>query len=384
VDEEYQVVLFASPGPHFFLGVIAQDSTPPECPSLGFASMNGERIMLKGDSEGLEMFDFVGDSSYKLGELLEAFRKATPIDGLGYDFEGNTCIHFASRIWRELGIVESNELGDFLVNNIVEDKNFVQMARRKAGGIAIVATTLFGPEALRGYVENMVYSQLNIEGRNLLQERGDLGATETTFDFSQYGIKRGFDHRHLEGTCKQEMYDVDLVVAGDVMIFLEPTTDAAASGCSAYLLYTTPDSSSQLVKEVIQFKDGIPEQHDVLTKLHGSIITMGSKTLQKAISAYHDASVSPTGHEGESFDLLTNNIGDFVANFFHLLDHVSSHGETVMIAAALTMSNPDIATALRASPSSNNITFAANMTDEELVQWSVEQRTGSMYEEGNE
>jgi hypothetical protein len=74
-----------------------------------------------------------------------------------------------------------------------------------------------------------------------------------------------------------------------------------------------------------------------------------------------------------------------VANFFHLLDHVSSHQETIMIAGAVAMSNPDIATvlctALRVS-SCNSI--VKNMPDEELVQWMVEQRTRSMYEESNE
>jgi hypothetical protein len=353
-----------------------------ECPSLGFASVSGDRTMMKGDPQGFERFNFAGDGSVKLGELLQAFEKAEPIEGLGFDFEGNTCIHFASRIWRELDIVESYELGEFLVKNIVKDKNLIDLAKRKAGGIAVVATTLFGPDALRGHIEKVVYSQLNLEGRSL-RER-DVEVAETLpFDFPQYGLKRGFDQRHLKGVkCTEKMYDVDLVVMGDVMIFLEPTADAAAAGCPAYLLYTTLDSSNRLVKEVIQFEDGVPD--DVLTEHHGTMITMGAFKLKDAIKAYHDASVNSKGHNGETVDSLTNNFGDFVANYFHLLGHTSSPEETAVIVASLMMSDPDVAEKLRESSSDSTVTVVANMTNEELVLWTVEQRTSTMYEGSNE
>jgi hypothetical protein len=73
----------------------------------------------------------------------------------------------------------------------------------------------------------------------------------------------------------------------------------------------------------------------------GERITLVATTMIHSyiIKAYYQASVNPAGHEGESFDPLNNNFGDFVANFFTLLGHTSSSAaETTMIAAGLMMS----------------------------------------------
>ena len=199
-----------------------------------------------------------------------------------------------------------------------------------------------------------------------------------------HGIGPAFDSntdkRKLQNTaCDGELYDVDLVIGRDrVSIMLEPTKNATSHGCTSYYwMDAYVDTYNMLHKESFQLQS-IFDLHDQLSKVHGTILTMGAFVLSSVETAYHSASASAPGYDEEgSFDPLWNNLGDFVANFFAILGHTSSHVETILIAAALMMATPDLVVSLRKVLLGYDI--ADKMTDEEVVIWFVEQRTLRMY-----
>ena len=171
-------------------------------------------------------------------------------------------------------------------------------------------------------------------------------------DASMYGIETAFhsnteddaDHsRFLDEVCYNELYDIDLIIEKDsVAIMLEPTQNATQLGCKYHWLDATIDHNGVLTKESFKLND-IFQLHDQLSEVHGTIMTMGKFRLGSVKNAYESASVCAAGHDGEGFDLLSNNLGDFIANVFLILGHKSSHIETMLIASALMLSAPNLA-----------------------------------------
>ena len=101
---------------------------------------------------------------FTLGDVLVAEKKATAINDSEYDLTKNTCIHYAGDIWRSLGVKETQAMADFLVSNLVGSDDFIEFAKKKAGGLrAIAALAIGGQSALEYYIRSTVSSQLKIE-----------------------------------------------------------------------------------------------------------------------------------------------------------------------------------------------------------------------------
>ena len=167
--------MYAFPGPHYVLGGIpssgsSQISTS-DCPKLGFDSVDGVKTLIKGDdgnNDGVVRFDFTTDRPYKLHDVLKVFDDVEANTADSFDLEYNSCVHFILRMIRPLGIRETKEFGEFLVDTILADDNFLHLARKNHGGTAAMAARVLGTEVFRDYVENLVFSQLEIpDGRNL-------------------------------------------------------------------------------------------------------------------------------------------------------------------------------------------------------------------------
>ena len=56
-------------------------------------------------------------------DLLEAEESAESHDASNFDVLTNNCVHYASKIWRHLGVHETEDLADFIVANIINDEN---------------------------------------------------------------------------------------------------------------------------------------------------------------------------------------------------------------------------------------------------------------------
>jgi hypothetical protein len=101
-----------------------------------------------------------------LEKIIDAESVVEPVDDSKYDLTKNSCFHYAGSIWRELGFHETNELATFLVQNLIKDGGFINVARDKVkvGGLRVLATYMAGGDIVfEKYVNDTVFSQLNIE-----------------------------------------------------------------------------------------------------------------------------------------------------------------------------------------------------------------------------
>ena len=93
-------------------------------------------------------------------------------DIAGYDFEKNSCVHYARNIWRAIrtddgsgAVKETNKLAEFIIENLVNDNGFIGLVKEKAnvGGVRTAAMlALGGKTALKSYLTDLVYGQLDI------------------------------------------------------------------------------------------------------------------------------------------------------------------------------------------------------------------------------
>ena len=90
------------------------------------------------------------------------------MDDSEYDLTKNSCVHYAGQLWRFLGFEETNELALFLVDNIVgsdgSGNGFKKIAKNHqvSGGIRALAAFAMGEDAVKSYIEEVVYSQLSL------------------------------------------------------------------------------------------------------------------------------------------------------------------------------------------------------------------------------
>jgi hypothetical protein len=163
----YDLGLYAIPGPHFFIGATAIDDDKEaslECPAaIAFASVDATKKIFKVNENTGDIAKYTL-GKFELGYVLEAEEKAMPIQGFEYDIQSNNCAHYAADIWRSLGVKETPDLADFLVSNIVNSDEIIDITKEKAGGHRVLAALAVGGHgAFEYYWRNVVASQLNIE-----------------------------------------------------------------------------------------------------------------------------------------------------------------------------------------------------------------------------
>jgi hypothetical protein len=165
--EMYDMALYALPGPHFILaGTKSLDSSSvnPICPkSIAFSTMDGGQIGRK-QIVSPYMEDIKDLPKHTLGvaalaDVLEAESGAEAIDEASYDMLNNNCVHYASSIWRRLGFDETEDLANFLIDNIIVDEaQLEEMMSKQLGGRRLIEA--MSHEGHEEFVKNVVYSQL--------------------------------------------------------------------------------------------------------------------------------------------------------------------------------------------------------------------------------
>lgn len=163
MDVVYDASLYVIPGPHFFIGAKKQETNQINCPDdIAFRSSAGNkhRLHVYGDDlKGLPVHS-LGAASLK--DILEAEDGAEALSDSTYKLFTNSCVHYARRIWSVLGFEETEELANFIIRNVVDDENFVDLAGRKTqhGGMRALATAAFGGKsALEKLLKDVVDSQ---------------------------------------------------------------------------------------------------------------------------------------------------------------------------------------------------------------------------------
>ena len=168
IDQIYDVSLYAIKGPHFLVGVSPQEGggvRGNDCPQIiAFDTPNGEKKKLSlvniEDIKGLSVHML---GSAKLGAIIEAEEQADIIDGSNFDLVSNNCVHYAIDIWRYLGFKETNDLALFIIDHLMSDNNFENLAMNHIGGVRyLAAKTIGGLGAWEMFIEHVVYSQLDI------------------------------------------------------------------------------------------------------------------------------------------------------------------------------------------------------------------------------
>ncbi len=85
------------------------------------------------------------------------------MNDLKYDLTQNSCVCYAGKIWRHLGLKETEELATFLIDNIVGPDEFERIVKkhRESGGLRALAAVVLGKDSLKVYMEGVV-SQLDL------------------------------------------------------------------------------------------------------------------------------------------------------------------------------------------------------------------------------
>jgi hypothetical protein len=154
------VAVSVVPGPHFFLlATKSPDSSSNViCPTtLAFDTLNFEKKIAapyEEDFKALPSYEL--KTAVKLTDLLEAEESAESHDASNFDVLTNNCVHYASKIWRHLGVHETEDLADFIVANIINDENVLN-SWEDEGVRRLVQTVM-----TEGRVKKIVYSQLHL------------------------------------------------------------------------------------------------------------------------------------------------------------------------------------------------------------------------------
>ena len=136
--------------------------------ALAFASLEGTKVtFLVPHEEELnsEHFELHPLGTADLGDIMAAERSAEAIDDTKYDLTANTCVHYAADIWRELDFEETEDLANFIVENLLKDHGALEYARKNAkyDGMRVLTSYLTGDGGgFEEYVKNIVHSQLYI------------------------------------------------------------------------------------------------------------------------------------------------------------------------------------------------------------------------------
>eukprot|EP00956_Cyclotella_meneghiniana_P038553 scaffold156035_cov53-Cyclotella_meneghiniana.AAC.1 len=137
-----------------------------KCPDfLTFTSIDGKKLTHRVN----DPTEFIKCSSFLLGkasleEIMNAESSVAAIKDTKYDLTKNSCIHYAGRIWRNLRFDETNDLANFLIDNLLKNDGFLNIARHKsaAGGLRVLSYVT-GQGSLKDFVKDLVYSQLYIK-----------------------------------------------------------------------------------------------------------------------------------------------------------------------------------------------------------------------------
>jgi hypothetical protein len=341
--------------------------------------MGGERVVLKSAAaEGevlhpdIKRWDLGDGGQFKLGDFFGAFEQVEPIDEASYDLVKNGCVHFAVRIMRKLGIEETKEVADFIVDSLIAHTNdLLWRASNKAGGASLLAAVLSGPKTLRSHIADLVNTQMNIEASNGHGQHAQQGPTKLLREVDHRGLA-GADQdtsRQLdrEGCPRKEMYNVFLALGNfAVAVFIQPADKAMVNTCSSYLLESTHDwTSLELSKHIWLVEDTRHVLHG-LGNPGGSLLALGSWEYFEIIKAFEDTKV-----EG-LFHVINNNHGHFVAQFFHELGYTPTAELNAMIANGLLWESAAAHPQFIASIRSESPESYTEMSDAEILMLLVE------------
>lgn len=161
-DKTHTIALNKVRDHHF---VLSASSSSQNCPDVAFVSFNGGKHILRFDADSLDVpSHIIGEAL--LHDVLEAVASSPALTRGKFNFETNTCVHYAMNIWRALELNESDDLADFIIAQLLASPSVEEHTRYDTGsglhfgsGIRYLAAKAGGQHVLVEYIKDLVYSQ---------------------------------------------------------------------------------------------------------------------------------------------------------------------------------------------------------------------------------
>ena len=97
----------------------------------------------------------------KLNDIFKAFNATEPLRFDSFHVEKHNCFHFVKNMWRHLDMKEDEGLLNFVVENVVQDKNIGRMLSG-IGSSDGSREAVNDEEALKKYLHEIVSKQLEL------------------------------------------------------------------------------------------------------------------------------------------------------------------------------------------------------------------------------
>jgi len=185
------------------------------------------------------------------------------------------------------------------------------------------------------------------------------------------GFHRSPKHAH----CSSFDYEVELLIDAHLVIALVPTNEADEAGCKPFLIHAN-SIDNKMHKQVIEV-DTKEVLYEGLIGSEEHLLPLGHYSFDEVVHSFNKAAVDAYDHD-DTFDIVENNCGDFLAHFLEHLGHETNENEMEVITSGLIYANPDLANMMREKVVG---TLADELSDHNLVFSVVKQKMKKMLKE---
>jgi hypothetical protein len=186
-------------------------------------------------------------------------------------------------------------------------------------------------------------------------------------------LKEGFFDRSLQSVeCDELDYNVDLLIDSHLAMALIPTNHEAE--CKPFIIHANV-TDDIMEKQVIEV-NSTETLYEGIVNAGEQILALGQYSLIEMVGAFDKAAVDAAGKD--SFDIVENNCGDFLAHFLEHLGHETNEFEMEVITSGLMLANPELPNMMREKVVG---TPAEDFSDHDLVFSVVKNKMKSMLRE---
>ena len=148
--QDYALSLHTLPGPHFLLLAQRKERmNDEECPSnVAFDYVEGGMAEVFMEDMGNFSQHMLG--SRPLSDILQAQEKAEAHTekASDYNLETNTCLHYARDVWSSLGLADTADMEELIIEGVFNDSNSANLAMKYSGGTGYLAAKANGRQEL--------------------------------------------------------------------------------------------------------------------------------------------------------------------------------------------------------------------------------------------
>lgn len=189
-------------------------------------------------------------------------------------------------------------------------------------------------------------------------------------------LLEGFDRRLLQSAgCDEIDYHVDLLIDSHLIMALFPTNQTSGEAeCKPYIIHANV-TDNMMEKQVFEV-DSTETLYESIVNAGEQILPLGQYSLIEMVGAFDKAAVDAADHD--TFDIVENNCGDFLAHFLEHLGHETNELEMEVITSGLILANPELPNMMREKVVG---TLAEDLSDHDLVFSVVKNKMKSMLRE---